>query len=630
MNLLSGNLTAVDPLVSALGTLNKSISFFAAISLVGVLLSLSFFLLEREGELQESALRLRNIGRVLAGVWFLTSAFQIILTLANILGTSLSSALELTTLSSFVRQIDLGRFLAFQTLLAGIVFICLAFIRRVLPSTILLGIALLALVAPVFQSHSAASGSHSLAIGSLVVHVIALSLWVGGVFALVLLGDADRKVALPRFSQLALWAAIAVVASGLINAWTRLNFASAWSSSYARIVIAKSLLTLILLAIGYRNRKSLAKSDKTGWNLLSRVILVEALIMGAVVALGSWLSGTRPPVGEEEPFTAALSIVGYPTPEAPNLMRVLTLYNPDALIIGLLITIVALYIKGVVILKKRGDSWPVGRTIAFALGVAVLDFATSGGLGVYALFSFEYHMIAHMVIGMVAPIGLVLGAPITLALRTLPQGRTPEERGVRGMLIALLHSRYSIVLTNPITALALFDGSLFVLYFTDLFGNLMQSHVGHLFMNLHFLLAGYLFFYVIIGIDPNPKKIPHLFRIVILFAAMSIHAFFAIALLATTTLIDKGFYGSLNTPWLGDLLADQHAAGSIAWGMGEVPIILALIATFIQWMRDDSREAKRIDRNEARMAATGEPDELAQYNKYLSQLQSRDKREGQS
>jgi putative copper resistance protein D len=630
MNLLSGNLTAVDPLVSALGTLNKSISFFAAISLVGVLLSLSFFLLEREGELQESALRLRNIGRVLAGVWFLTSAFQIILTLANILGTSLSSALEPTTLSSFVRQIDLGRFLAFQTLLAGIVFICLAFIRRVLPATILLGISLLALVAPVFQSHSAASGSHSLAIGSLAVHVIALSLWVGGVFALVLLGDADRKVALPRFSQLALWAAIAVVASGLINAWTRLNFASAWSSSYARIVIAKSLLTLILLAIGYRNRKSLAKSDKTGWNLLSRLILVEALIMGAVVALGSWLSGTRPPVGEEEPFTAALSTVGYPTPEAPNLMRVLTLYNPDALIIGVLITIVALYIKGVVILKKRGDSWPVGRTISFALGVAVLDFATSGGLGVYALFSFEYHMIAHMVIGMVAPIGLVLGAPITLALRTLPQGRTPEERGVRGMLIALLHSRYSIVLTNPITALALFDGSLFVLYFTDLFGNLMQSHIGHLFMNLHFLLAGYLFFYVIIGIDPNPRKIPHLFRIVILFAAMSIHAFFAIALLATTTLIDKGFYGSLNTPWLGDLLADQHAAGSIAWGMGEVPIILALIATFIQWMRDDSREAKRIDRNEARMAATGEPDELAQYNKYLSQLQSRDKREGQS
>ena len=630
MNLLSGNLTAVDPLVSALGTFNKSISLFAAFSLVGVLLSLSFLLIEREGKLQENALRLRDIGRALAAVWLVTSAFQIILTLANILGTSLGSALDPTTLKSFVSQIDLGRFLAFQTFLAAIVFIALFFIRGALPATVLLGISLLAIVSPVFQSHSASSGSHSLAIGSLVIHVVALSLWVGGIFAIVLLEEADRRIALPRFSKLALWAAIAVVISGIANAWARLNFASAWSSSYARIIIAKVILTVVLLIIGFRNRKSLAQGEKTGWSLLSRVIVVEALIMGAVVALGSWLSGTRPPTGKELPFSPALSIVGYPTPAAPNFTRLLTLYDPDALIIGILITLVALYIKGVVILKQRGDSWPVGRTVAFALGVSAMDFATSGGLGVYAKFSFEYHMIAHMVIGMVAPIGLVLGAPITLALRTLPQGRTPDERGIRGMLIAFLHSRYSLLLTNPLTALALFDGSLFVLYFTNLFGNLMQSHVGHLFMNIHFLLAGFLFFHVIIGIDPNPRKIPHLVRIVILFAAMSIHAFFAIALLATTTLIDQGYYGSLKTPWLGDLLADQHAAGAIAWGMGEVPIILALIATFIQWMRDDSREAKRIDRNEARMAAMGEPDELAQYNNYLSQLQSRDKREGQS
>ena len=630
MNLLSGNLTAVDPVVSALETLNKSISLFAAFSLIGVLVALSFLLLESEGKLQESAFRLLGIGRILAAVWFLTSAFQIFLTLANILGTNLGAAFDATTFSSFVRQIELGQYLAFQTVLIGVVLISLNFTRGTLQATVLLGISLLALVAPVFQSHSASSGSHSLAIGSLAVHVIALSLWIGGVCAIVLLAENDRRIALPRFSQLALWAAIAVVISGIANAWARLNFASAWSSGYARIVIAKSILTLVLLLIGYRSRKALQAGDKSGWNFLSRIILIEAFIMAAVVALGSWLSGTRPPVAKELPFNAALSIVGLSTPAAPNLTRLLTLYDPDALIIAILITLVALYVKGVSILKKRGDVWPVGRTIAFASGIAVLDFATSGGLGVYALFSFEYHMIAHMVIGMLAPIGLVLGAPITLALRALPQGRTPEERGVRGMLIAFLHSKYSVLLTNPLTALALFDGSLFVLYFTNLFGNLMQSHAGHLFMNIHFLLTGFLFFHVIIGIDPNPRKIPHIVRIVILFAAMSIHAFFAIALLATTTLIDKGYYGSLKTPWLGDLLADQHAAGAIAWGMGEIPIILALIATFIHWMRDDSREAKRIDRNEARMAAMGEPDDLAQYNNYLSQLQRRDQREGQS
>ena len=628
MNFLSGNLAAVYPLVSALRTLNKSIFLFAAFCLIGVLLAISFLLIEREGKLQESALKLLTVGRVFAAVWFVTSAFHIFLTLANILGTNLGAAFDATTFSSFVQQIELGRYLAFQTVAVGVVLISINFIRETLASVVLLLLSLLALIAPVFQSHSAASGSHSLAIGSLVVHVIALSLWVGGICAIVLLNDSDRRIALPRFSQLALWAAIAVVISGIANAWARLNFASAWNSAYARIIIAKAILTVVLLVIGYRSRKALQKSDSSGWNFLSRIILVEAFIMAAVVALGSWLSGTRPPTGKEQPFNAALSIVGFPTPGAPNITRLLTLYDPDALIIGILITLVALYTKGVVILTKRGDSWPVGRTVAFALGIAVLDFATSGGLGIYAKFSFEYHMIAHMVIGMLAPIGLVLGAPITLALRSLPQGRTPDERGVRGLLIAFLHSRYSVILTNPLTALALFDGSLFVLYFTNLFGNLMQSHAGHLFMNIHFLIAGFLFFHVIIGIDPNPRKFPHLVRIVLLFAAMSIHAFFAIALLATTTLIDNGYYGSLKTPWLGDLLADQHAAGAIAWGMGEIPIILALIATFIQWMRDDSREAKRIDRSEARMAAMGEPDELAQYNNYLSQLQRRDQREG--
>ena len=230
---------------------------------------------------------------------------------------------------------------------------------------------------------------------------------------------------------------------------------------------------------------------------------------------------------------------------------------------------------------------------------------------------------AHMLLGIIAPICLILGARITLKLRTLPQGRTSEERGVRAFALTALHSRYSVILNNPITALALFDGSLFILYFTDLFGALMQNHAGHLLMNIHFILAGFLFFHVIIGIDPNPRKYPHIVRIVILFGAMSLHAFFSVALMSETSLIDGGYYASLKTSWLPDLLHDQAMGGTIGWSMGEIPILLALVATFILWMRDDKRETVRIDRNEARLAAMGEPDELAQYNAYLDTLNKR-------
>ena len=616
--------------MSELATLNKSISFLAAFAVVGAVLAMAFLLVEHQGKLQESALKVRKRATAFAGIWLVANVLHIVLTLANILGTSFANALERNTLQSFLTQVDLGQYLGVQTALIAVIALIIRFVRTALAATILLLVSLITLTIPVFQSHSASSGSHQLAIGSLVVHVVALSLWVGGIFAIVALPDSDRKFALPRFSQMALWTAIAVLISGIANAWARLNFVDAWSSGYARIVVLKAALTFVLLFLGYRNRQALAQGSSTGAKLVGRFVVVEALIMTTLLVLGSWLAQSEPPTRGDLNISPALSIVGVATPEAPSLARLLLTYQPDALIMGILIVLVALYIKGVVVLTKRGDKWPVGRTISFALAISAIDFATSGGLGVYALFSFEYHMIAHMVIGMIAPIGLVLSAPITLALRTLPLGRTPEERGVRGMLIALLHSRYSVILTNPITALALFDGSLFVLYFTDLFGNLMQSHVGHLFMNLHFFLAGFLFFHVIIGIDPNPKKIPYIVRIVILFAAMSIHAFFSIALISSKTLLDGGYYASLQTPWLTDLLADQNAGGSIGWAMGEIPIILALIATFVQWMRDDKRETKRIDRNEARMAAMGEPDELAQYNNYLNQLEQRSQRRKKS
>ena len=617
-------------MISALVTASKFFAVLSSFITIGALLALAFLVLDKDGKLSTSGSKIRTIISVSAFAWFFSSILNILFTLANILGESVTAVLDLAVLQSFVFQISLGQYLFFQTLIALFVAITSRLLTSSGYTAILLLISLIAISAPVFQSHAASSGSHALAIGSLLIHVIALSFWVGGVIAITLLNQDDRKISLPRFSQIALWAAIAVVISGVINASARLNFAAAWSSSYAYVVILKVLITFVLLYFGYKHRNYLAAKPSVNWRAMTRLISVEAAIMIFVTALGSWLSSNQPPSRDsQEPFNAALAIAGMEMPGAPNFTRILFEYDPSIFMIGLLVLAVALYIKGVVILTRRGDKWPIGRTISFALGISAIDFATSGGLGVYAHFAFSWHMVAHMVLGMIAPIGIVLGAPITLALRTLPQSRDGQELGVRGLLIKALHSRYARVLTNPVVALAIFDGSLFALYFTSLFGGMMQSHQGHLFMSIHFILTGILFFHVIVGVDPNPRKVPHIIRIVILFAAMSIHAFFSVALMSASTLIDGGYFESLQRPWSLDLLADQRTGGAIGWAMGEIPILIALVATFIQWMRDDSHEAKRIDRNTARMAALGQPDELAQYNLYLNNLNKKDREANQ-
>ena len=605
----------------AFSVIFKYLSLVGSFATIGTLLAMAFLLLDTEGRLSTQAEKLRRLLWGSAVTWAVGAFATIVFTLATILDQSISVALDPTVLKSFITQVTLGQYLFVETLVALLV-AALAFqVKRILSAVLMLILSLVGLVAPVFQSHAESSGSHGLAIGSLVIHVVALSMWVGGTIAIALLDPEDRPIAVRRFSELALWSVIAVVASGSVNAWVRLDFQGAWNTTYAYVVIAKIAMTLILIAIGYLHRRNLAKRDRIDWVGFARLIFAEALIMILTVAMGAWLSSNQPP---ERP-TNAISEISTPPP--PTWSRIFFSYEPDALMIGLLITAVALYVKGVVVLTRRGDKWPVGRTISFALGVSAIDFATSGGLGLYAQFSFSYHMIAHMILGMIAPIGIVLGAPITLALRTLPQARNKDERGVRGTLLAALHSKLAIFYTNPIVALAFFDGSLFALYFTDLFASMMQSHIGHLFMNIHFILAGLLFFHVIIGIDPNPRRIPHLVRIVVVFTAMSIHAFFSVALMSSTTLIDKGYFASLKTPWLIDFLADQKLGGSIGWAMGEIPILLALVATFISWVKDDSREVKRIDRNVARAAAMGQPDDLAEYNLYLQELAKRDRKE---
>ena len=617
---------ASSGLMGFLTPLVKDLQILSATTLIGLLLAIGFFIKEEHARLLPEAIRIRNLAVIPAAAWLISSLGVLFVELANLLSTPISDSFDPVVIKSFVLQTSLGKSYAITILAAAIVLGLVPIIKRTTSAYYALGIVFIGVIAPVFQSHSSSSGNHGLAIGSLLIHVIFISLWVGGIIGLVLISKSERALAIPRFSVLALWSAIAVSASGSVNAWTRLNFKEAWNTQYGNLVINKILLTAILIFIGAVHRRYIIKKLE-GARQVYQLLVVEVIVMALAISVGAWLSSSAPPI-PKNPRTVGIAevIAGAPMLPAPNFRNIFFTYVPDAAFIGLLIFITALYIRGVVILAKRGDKWPIGRTISFALAVAAADFATSGGIGAYAHFSFSYHMIAHMILGMIVPIGFVLSAPLTLALRTLPIGRTPDERGIRGTLIALLHSKYFQVISNPVVALAIFDGSLFLLYMTPLFGNLMQSHGGHLFMNIHFLLAGALFFHVIVGIDPSPKRVPHIVRIIILFAAMSIHAFFSIALLSATTLLDGGYFQSLERPWATNLLADQNTGGAIGWAMGEIPILIALVATFIQWVREDKKEMRRIDRSEDRAAAMGEDDDLAKYNKYLSELRRLDER----
>ncbi|MBI0376280.1 cytochrome c oxidase assembly protein [Streptomyces albiflaviniger] len=276
-----------------------------------------------------------------------------------------------------------------------------------------------------------------------------------------------------------------------------------------------------------------------------------------------------------------------------------------------------LYGWGVARLRRRGDAWPVGRLVSFALGVLTIAVAMCTKLNDYGMVMFSVHMVQHMIISMVSPILLLLGAPVTLTLRALPAaGR--GRKGPRELLVALLHSRYMRIITHPAFTIPLFIASLYALYFTPLFDFLMESKAGHIAMMVHFLAVGLVFFWPIMGVDPGPHRPGYVMRMLELFSGMPFHAFFGIALMMAS----EPMVGAYKHPpaSLGvDALSDQTWAGGIAWAFSEIPSVIVLVALVYQWYKSEQRQARRIDRTADRDG----DQELAAYNAYLASLQSR-------
>ncbi|MFI6287846.1 cytochrome c oxidase assembly protein [Streptomyces sp. NPDC051018] len=292
-------------------------------------------------------------------------------------------------------------------------------------------------------------------------------------------------------------------------------------------------------------------------------------------------------------------------------------FSPDPFFLTGCFLALLLYGWGVLRLRRRGDSWGAGRTVFFVAGVLTVALAMCTGLNDYGMVMFSVHMVQHMIISMVSPILLLLGAPVTLALRALPvAGR--GRKGPRELLLALLHSRYMKVVTHPVFTIPMFIASLYGLYFTPLFDFLMESRPGHIAMMVHFLAVGLVFFWPIMGVDPGPHRPGYVMRMLELFAGMPFHAFFGIALMmASAPMVEA--YDSPPASLGIDALADQSAAGGIAWAFSEIPSVLVLIALVYQWYRSDQRQARRKDR-----AADRDGDkELEAYNAYLASLHSR-------
>ena len=252
------------------------------------------------------------------------------------------------------------------------------------------------------------------------------------------------------------------------------------------------------------------------------------------------------------------------------------------------------YLYGVRVLHRRGDRWPIGRTLSFALvGMGMFYFATASGLGTYDTTLISVHMVQHMILSMLVPMALALGAPVTLALRTLPAQP-------RRWLLVVLHSRVAKVLSFPPLTFLLYVISPWALYFSGWYPATLHSDYLHEMMHLHLVLVGCLFFWPIVGVDPVPGKVAYPFRMLLVVLTLPFHAFLGVTIMSEEEVIGGSWYADLHDgpmgAWLPAPLDDQHLAGGILWGSGDLVALILFGVLFTQWVRSSLAEAKREDR----------------------------------
>lgn len=523
-------------------------------------------------------------------------------------------------LALFVTQIGLGQgWLWIVILSAATTVFCFTVVNQT--ALFFVGLfSLTPLIPLALLGHSAAASGHDIAMTALGLHLVFVAVWLGGLVALVMLRTrvtAERLVTITeRYSTLALVSVIVVVASGVVSAFVRVGSWSGLATPYGLILIIKVVGLVALVALGAVQRtfaiRRMRAQKRGGFVWLTTV---ELTIMGLASGLAVALARTAPPVPAVAPSTPtpAEILTGDKLPPEANLLNYLTLWHIDLIWLLICGFGIFFYIAGVVRLRRRGDTWPWYRTVLWVLGLVFLAYLTNGGVNVYERYLFSAHMFAHMALGMMVPILLVPGAPITLAMRAIRK-RDDGSRGAREWIWIGVHSWYARLIANPIFATVNFVGSLWLFYFTPLFRWATTNHIGHEWMILHFLLAGYLFVQSLIGVDPGVNRLPYPFRVLQLLMAMTVHAFFGLTLMSNNSLMLADWYGAMGRTWGPTPMEDQYTGGAIAWSVGEIPNLVLMLVIGVQWSRSEERKAKRRDRNADR---TNEA-ELEAYNEMLA------------
>lgn len=575
--------------------------------------------------------RLVAVAQLGATAWVAMNGLLVALVYSDASGSAVGARGFLQEAIFFARSYELGQYLLWGAGLSAVVALGCATASRTATLGALTVVSLVALWPVALTGHAAGTLSHDEAVSLQMFHLVGIGVWGGGLVGLAFVGarlGPTLGTVARRYSTLAGWCAALVTVSGLAGAWIRVPDVASLVSSYGALLGLKLTAIVVLLLAGLWQRRSLLAQVAAGrTQSFWRLVVLEVLVLLTAAGLGVALGRTDPPEGDGASTTLTLteSLLGSPMPPALDTAGWLTRWSPDALFLPVGLAALTWYLVAVRRLRRRGVPWPWLRTACWITGCVLFLWATNGAPATYGRVLFSMHMVQHMTIATAVPTFLVLGTPVTLALRTLKR-RDDDSRGPREWLLQVVHSLPAQLLGHPIVASVLFVASMVAFYYSSLFGLSLETHTGHVLMTVHFVLAGYLFAECVVGADPGLTRPAYPLRALLVMVTFGFHALFSVSLMASTTVLARDWFEALDRDWGAPLPEDQYLGASLGWALGEYPLAVMAVALLVSWVHADRRERRRFDRSELR----DDDRQLRAYNDYLQSLSRQSTKPGAS
>jgi putative copper resistance protein D len=542
-----------------------------------------------------------------AGVWTVASAVTTFFTFLSVAGSKVSLDEQFgQSMGVFLTGTDLGlAWLVTVLVAAAVTVLCFAVRSRGMVA-LTAGVSMIGLIPLAQQGHAAGTASHDAAVTALGLHLVGAALWVGGLVMLVLLRpviDADRlALVVGRYSSIALGCFVLVAVSGVASAQIRVGALSNLFTAYGVLVLVKIGAIVAMGVLGAVQRQRAIRSltvapdrRRPFWTL----IVVELAVMGVASGFAAALGRTATPVDQialsktTNPSPAEL-LTDDTLPHAPGTWGWLTAWNIDLFWLMAAVLVAATYAAGVLRLRRRGQHWPVRRTVALGIALVSLVVATSGSLHTYDRFLVSANVGAHLLLGLVVPTLLWAAAPVRL-VRAAVHPRDDDSTGVREWAGVLLDNAAVRYLVQPFPAFVFLAAVWWAFFVTDALRWSVSDSTGRTVIDVVFLLVGLLAVPTLltpIAAGARRASVPAaLVRIAGAVVVAAGLVSLGIAMRGPLGLLQASWFGAMGRTWGPDPLVDQARAGALLVVAGAVVLVTVVVVVLVRVRREAASRA---------------------------------------